>query len=149
MKPFAFFAAAVLLTPVVAAAQPAAPAKPTAPAKPAAGTPPSGPTFRVPGPEDEVKAEGALTATITAFESGKPNLGDIDDTVVDAVKSQSGALTATLSQLGALKSLEYKGYTPNGVWRYHGEFANGQADLSIAFSNAGKITGLWCTPVKA
>ena len=118
-------------------------------AKPTAGAP-SGPaqSFRVPGPDDEVKAEGALTATITAFESGKPNIDDMDDTVVEAVKAQSGALTATLTQLGVLKSLEYKGYSPSGVWHYRGEFAHGQADLSIAFSNAGKITGLWCNPAK-
>ena len=123
---------------------------PAAPPKPAAAAP-SGPaqSFRVPGPDDEVKAEGALTATITAFESGKPNLDDMDDAIVEAVKAQSGPLTATLTQLGVLKSLEYKGYGPNGVWRYRGEFAHGQADLSIAFSNAGKIAGLWCNPVKA
>ena len=140
MTPF-FVLAALAMAP---AAQTQAPAKPAA----AAASSPA-PSFRVPGPDDEVKAEGALTSTIAAFESGKPNLNDMDDAIVDAVKTQSGALTATLTQLGALKSLEYKGYGPGGVWRYRGEFANGQADLSIAFSNAGKITGLWCTPVKA
>jgi len=136
-----FVLAALAMAP---AAQTQAPAKPAA----AAASSPA-PSFRVPGPEDEVKAEGALTSTIAAFESGKPNLNDMDDAIVDAVKTQSGALTATLTQLGALKSLEYKGYGPGGVWRYRGEFANGQADLSIAFSNAGKITGLWCNPAKA
>jgi len=149
MKPHLLTAVLALVTPAAVAAQASAP--PAAnPAKPAAAAP-SGPapSFRVPGPEDEVKAEGALTSTIAAFESGKPNIGDMDDAIVDAVKSQSGALTATLTQLGVLKSLEYKGYSPNGVWHYRGEFANGQADLSIAFSNAGKITGLWCNPAKA
>ena len=140
MTPF-FVLAALAIAP---AAQTQAPAKPAA----AAASSPA-PSFRVPGPDDEVKAEGALTSTIAAFESGKPNLNDMDDAIVDAVKTQSGALTATLTQLGALKSLEYKGYGPGGVWRYRGEFANGQADLSIAFSNAGKITGLWCNPAKA
>ena len=136
-----FVLAALAMAP---AAQTQAPAKPAA----AAASSPA-PSFRVPGPDDEVKAEGALTSTIAAFESGKPNFNDMDDAIVDAVKTQSGALTATLTQLGALKSLEYKGYGPGGVWRYRGEFANGQADLSIAFSNAGKITGLWCNPAKA
>jgi hypothetical protein len=95
-----------------------------------------------------LKAESALTATLSAFATGKPNLDDMDDAIVEAVKGQSGALTATLTQLGPLKTLEYKGFTPNGVWHYRGEFARGQADLSIAFSNAGKIAGLWCNPVK-
>ncbi len=145
MTPF-FVLAALAAAPAHAQTPSTAPPK-AAPAAPApAGAAPS---LRVPGPDDEVKAEGALTATITAFENGKPNLDDMDDTVVDAVKAQSGPLTAALTQLGVLKSLEYKGYGPSGVWHYRGEFAHGQADLSIAFSNAGKIAGLWCNPVKA
>jgi hypothetical protein len=137
MKPLIALAALALAPAMITAAQPAA-------------APPSGPapSFQAPGPSDALKAEGALTMTLTAFAAGTPNLVDMDDSVVEAVKAQSGPLTATLTQLGPLKTLEYKGFTPNGVWHYHGEFANGQAELSIAFSNAGKITGLWCTPVK-
>ncbi len=147
MKPQLVLAALALgLAPVATAAAQTA-AQPAAPA----AKPPAGPAaaFQVPGAKEEQKAENALAVTITAFEAGKPNYDDMEGGVIDAVKAQSGAVTATLQGLGPLKSLEYVGYAPSGVWRYAGQFAHGKAELMIGFGPSGKIQTLWFKPVAA
>ncbi len=150
MKPtFVFAALALGLAPLAAVAQTAS--SPTASGQTPAAAPPSGPAaaFQVPGPAEEQKAESALTTTIAAFQSGKPNYDDMEGGIIDAVKAQSGALTAGLSGLGKLRSLDYVGYSPKGVWRYSGDFANGKAELMIGFGPNGKIQTLWFKPVAA
>lgn len=149
MKVHTLIAAAVLgLAPLATAAAQNAP--PPRGVNPAVGPKP-GDVVQMPTPPagEEQKAETALTTTIAAFESGKPNYDDMEGSIVDAVKAKSDVVAGTLSGLGALKSLEYQGYSPNGVWKYRGQFANGQADLLIGFGPAGKIQTLYFKPVSA
>lgn len=100
-----------------------------------------------PAPGEQEKAESALRATFAAFAAGKPNYDDMEQPLADAVKQQSATLSAGLAALGPLKILDYQGYTPQRVWRYHGQFANGAADLMIGFGASGKIQTLWFKPV--
>lgn len=115
---------------------------------PAVGPKP-GEVIQMPTPPagEEQKAESALTSTIAAFEAGKPNFDDMEGALQDMAKQQSPALTAAFNSLGALKTLEYTGYDPHGVWKYRGQFANGLADLMIGFGPNGKIQTLWFKPV--
>ncbi len=148
MKVHTLIAAAVLsLAPLTTAAAQTTPPRGV---NPAVGPKP-GDVVQMPVPPagEEQKAETALTTTIAAFESGKPNYDDMEGAIVDAVKAKSDVVAGTLNGLGALKSLEYRGYTPAGVWKYRGQFANGQADLMIGFGPAGKIQTLWFNPVAA
>ncbi len=148
MKPFSLAAlAALALAPTIALAQQAPPPRGVNPATGAA----PGQVVQMPVPPkgEEAKAESALTTTIAAFEAGKPNYDDMEGSIVDAVRGQSDSVVATLKSLGELKTLEYTGYASNGVWKYRGQFSNGQADLMIGFGPAGKIQTLWFKPVAA
>jgi len=66
--------------------------------------------------------------------------------VVNSAKAQKGALSTALKALGALKSLDYAGYAPQGLWRFKGQFAGGAAELVIGFGPTGKIQTLWLKP---
>lgn len=139
--------AALVLAPAVALAQQTPPPRgvnPTVGPKP-------GEVVQMPAPPkgEEQKAENALTTTIAAFEAGKPNWDDMESALQDAAKAQGDALSAAFKSLGELKTLEYTGYDPHGVWKYRGQFANGQADLMIGFGPTGKIQTLWFKPVAA
>jgi hypothetical protein len=110
---------------------------------------PSGQIVRIPGGEDKLKAEEALRATIAAFASGKPNYADMETPLADAVKLQSGTLSAGLEQLGALTTIEYKGWTPagSGVFSFDVGFEHGKAQWLIGFGDGGKIQTLWFKPL--
>ena len=143
-------ALALGLAPLAAASAQTAAAVPPPGVNPAAGVAP-GVIVKIPEPPkgEEPKAESALTSALAALAAGKPNYDEMESTLADAVKSQADAVTATLKALGPLTTLEYTGYDPHGVWKYHGQFANGQADLMIGFGPSGKIQTLWFKPVAA
>lgn len=141
MKLHALIAAAVLIAAPAGAASAQSP-----------GAQSTGPVVQVPTPPagELQKAEAALRKTITAFEASKPNFDDMDTPLADALKQQSGTLSAMLNQWGALTMVEYKGWNPrSGVWAFLADFQNGQAQCQIGFDKDGKLETLWFKPVAA
>jgi len=86
-------------------------------------------------------SEAALRRMIAWHTSGNPDYAQMRPELASLVKQQLPRTSALFKQLGALKSVEFKGVGNQGWDIYDLTFENGRAVYRIALSSDGIITG--------
>jgi hypothetical protein len=92
------------------------------------------------------QTEVLLRKHIEGMRVGKPIYEHMTPEVAEAVKPLEEAGKARLAQLGAIRSLEFRGITPTGVDTYFVQYEKGASDYWIALNDEGKIGALVVRP---
>jgi hypothetical protein len=104
---------------------------------------PLAPPRTTPQPGGEV----ALRGQIAGIASGSPDYAALTAQMADLTRAQLPALQAMLQRLGALRSLEFKAVSLNGVDQYLAQFDNGALLYAIALDAEGKLGFVSLRPV--
>lgn len=84
--------------------------------------------------------EASLRRYIESLERGQPNYEEMSPAMADVVRRQLPGILATIKPWGALKSISFKGGSPDGADVYDVTFEHGTAEWSIAPLDAdGKV----------
>jgi hypothetical protein len=92
--------------------------------------------------------EAAVRQHIEAARAGKPLYDTMVPPLAAAVKAQLPMVQSRLAQLGALKSIEFKGVLPNGLDNYLVTYENGATEYIIGLQPDGKTAALGMRPVQ-
>lgn len=84
-------------------------------------------------------SEAALRRLIGEVASGKPNYDLMSTGLATATRQQLPQMQASLTQLGALKNLTFKGVGPGGADIYQARFENGSLEYRIWLAADGKV----------
>jgi Domain of unknown function (DUF3471) len=91
--------------------------------------------------------EAAVRHQIEAFGKGHADYSAMAPGLANAARQQEAQASQAFSQLGAFKSLTFKGVSPQGLDIYDATFAQGQLEFIIApLDPNGKIEGLLMRP---
>jgi bla regulator protein BlaR1 len=90
-------------------------------------------------------SEAALRRLIAGHISGNPDYAQMSPELANAVRDQLSRSNGVFKQLGALKSVEFKGVGNSGWDIYDVTFEHGRAQYRIALSSDGIITGALMT----
>ena len=97
-----------------------------------------------PAPGTEV----VLRQHIEAIRAGKPLYDTMAPGLAAAVKAQLPTVQTRMAQVGALKSIEFKSVTPNGLDQYLVTYENGSTEYVIGLLPDGKTGTLGMRPVQ-
>ena len=92
--------------------------------------------------KDQTAAPGtdvALRRMIGEIRAGKPNYALMSDNIAAATRQQLSQLQATLTQLGELQTLTFKGVGPGGADIYTAKFEKGELEYRIWLAADGRI----------
>jgi CubicO group peptidase (beta-lactamase class C family) len=92
--------------------------------------------------KDQTAAPGSETALRKMIEDlrlGKPDYGHMSTGLAAATRQQLPQLQSTLTQLGALQSMTFKGVGPGGADIYAVKFENGLLEYRILLGTDGKV----------
>jgi hypothetical protein len=88
------------------------------------------------------ETEIMLRKHIDAMRIGKPIYQMMTPELVAAVKPYEEIGKKRFAQLGAIRSIEFRGTTSSGVDTYYVQYENGASDYFIALTTEGKIGAL-------
>ena len=91
-------------------------------------------------------SEAALRRLIDELRSGKPNYELMSAGLAEATRQQLPGLQSTLKELGAMRSLSFKGVASGGADIYQATFENGSLEYRISLSEDGKIQSAMVRP---
>jgi uncharacterized protein (TIGR03435 family) len=101
--------------------------------------------------QQQVAAPGsqhALRQHIQDVASGKPDYGRMSPDLAAATRQQLVGLQRSLTSLGALMSLEFKGVGPQGDDIYQADFEHGSEEWRISLNSDGKIGSASVQPAR-
>lgn len=127
MKPI-LFAAALMLAPAAALAQP-------------------GHDHAAHAQAEATAEETALRGAIAAMQAGAPNYDDMVPELAQAMRAQEPVVTPMIRGFGALQAIEHQGAV-QGAQHYRVTFEHGATEWFIALDEAGKIAGLFFRPAQ-
>jgi CubicO group peptidase (beta-lactamase class C family) len=84
-------------------------------------------------------SEAAVRRMIDGIRSGKPNYDLMSPGLADATRQQLSGLQSTLSSLGSLQSITFKGVGPGGADIYQVKFDKDSFDYRIWLAPDGKV----------
>jgi CubicO group peptidase (beta-lactamase class C family) len=84
-------------------------------------------------------SEAALRKLIEDTRQGKPDYGSMSEGLANATRQQLSQIQASLTQLGAIQSVTFKGVGPAGPDIYEVKFENGLLEYRIWLSADGKV----------
>jgi len=87
-------------------------------------------------------SEEAVRRSVKAVESGRINYEDMESMLADVSKKQEAQILALGKQMGAVKSITFKGVGQQGWDSYEVEYANGKLTYSVMLASNGKMAGL-------
>ena len=90
--------------------------------------------------------EALLRKHIEAMRVGKPIYDAMTQAVAAAVKPQEEYGKTRLAQVGAIRTIEFRGVAPNGLDTFHVQFENGSSEYLIGLTTDGKISSLGVRP---
>jgi len=93
-------------------------------------------------------SEAALRKLIEGVRSGNPDYDMMSSGLANVTRQQLPQLQSTLKQMGALKSVTFKGVGPAGPDIYQIQFENGALEYRIWLAPDGKIEGAGVRPVQ-
>src|SRR5688572_9427137 len=91
--------------------------------------------------------EAAVRRVLSAIESGRINYEDMEPMLAEVTRSQEQMLLQTGKQLGAVKSVTFKGVGNQGWDAYDVQYANGALTYRIVLASNGKIAGMMAMAV--
>lgn len=100
--------------------------------------------------KDQTAAPGsgaALRKMVEDLIAGKPDYGQMSPGLADATRQQLPQMQSTLSKLGAMQSMAFKGVGPAGPDIYTLKFENGALEYRIWLGADGKIEGANVRPI--
>jgi bla regulator protein BlaR1 len=86
-------------------------------------------------------SEAAVRHLIEGIASGKPNYAEMSPALADAARQQFPQMAASLAQLGAVQSIEFRGVGKQGFDVYEVRHEHGMSRWRIALDDHGIITG--------
>jgi beta-lactamase regulating signal transducer with metallopeptidase domain len=92
-------------------------------------------------------SEAAIRRTIQAAEQGRINYEDMEPILADVTRKQEEGITASMKQMGAMKSITFKGVGDQGWDVYEVKFAKGTLNYRISMAPNGKIAGMFAIPL--
>jgi hypothetical protein len=105
---------------------------------------------QTPGATAPAKAAKATEAPLRKFiadiQKGTPDYSTMVEPLANAVRGSMPASGQRITDLGALKSLEYTETGPGGMDIYRATFEKGALGFRIALGADGKIAGLFMGP---
>jgi hypothetical protein len=90
--------------------------------------------------------EAMLRKHIEGMRAGKPIYDLMTAPLVAAIKPQEEFGRTRLAQVGAIRSIEFRGVTPNGLDSFHVQYENGSSNYTIGLTAEGKIASLGVQP---
>jgi CubicO group peptidase (beta-lactamase class C family) len=100
--------------------------------------------------KDQTAAPGsdsALRKMIEDIRLGKPDYDSMSPGLANATREQLPQLRSTITELGALESLTFKGVGPMGPDIYEAKFEKGSLEYRISLAPGGKIESATVRPV--
>ena len=91
-------------------------------------------------------SDKALKQFIENAQAGKPNFSQMSPALANAIKPQTSVLQAHLSQLGAVRSIEFQGVGNQGWDTFQVKHEHGTSQWHIAMDSNGTIAGLLMMP---
>jgi hypothetical protein len=93
-------------------------------------------------------SEAALRKMIEGIRLGKPDYGTMSSGLAEATRQQLPQLQATVTQLGAIQSVTFKGVGPAGPDIYQVKFENGSLEYRIWLAPDGKVESANVRPLQ-
>jgi CubicO group peptidase (beta-lactamase class C family) len=87
-------------------------------------------------------SEAAIRRNIAELQAGEPKYDLMSAGLADATRAQLPGLKSMFTNLGAVKSVTFKGVTQNGADIYAVEFEHGSTEWHVVMSPDGKIESL-------
>jgi serine-type D-Ala-D-Ala carboxypeptidase/endopeptidase len=87
-------------------------------------------------------SEAALRRSIEELRVGQPKYELMSPAFADVTRQQLPALKTSISQLGAVESLSFKGVGPGGADIFEVKFEHGAVEFRIMLESDGKISGI-------
>jgi bla regulator protein blaR1 len=97
---------------------------------------------RIASQAQDPRTEAALRHTIEATSKGKTDYENMEPMLAETTKHQETMLFQVLQQMGAVKSMIFKGVGKQGWDQYEVQFENGSLNYYITLAPNGKIAGL-------
>jgi hypothetical protein len=88
------------------------------------------------------RTEAALRRDIEELRLGQPKYEMMSPGLADVTRQQLPQLKATITQLGALESVTFKGVGPGGADIYEVKFEHGSTEWRIMMESDGKVAGV-------
>jgi len=92
-------------------------------------------------------SEAHLRRVIEELRAGQPDYSQMTPAFADVTRRQLGDLKSTTMQLGALRSVTFKGVGPGGADIYEVKFENGLIECRIGLTPDAKIEGIGFRPL--
>lgn len=94
------------------------------------------------------RAEAALRKLIDGLRSGKPDYDAMSSGLAAATRQQLPQLQASVTRLGALQSLTFKGVANSGHDIFVAKFENGALEYRILLASDGKVESATVRPAQ-
>jgi hypothetical protein len=93
-------------------------------------------------------SEAALRRVIEEVRGGAPNYDLLGSGLAATIRQQLPQIQAQIVQLGAVRSMSFKGVGPAGADIYQVQFANGAIEFRIGIGPDGKVDPLGMRPLQ-
>jgi CubicO group peptidase (beta-lactamase class C family) len=93
-------------------------------------------------------SDAAVRSTLQEVAAGTPDYGKLGSAFAATVRQQLPMMQPMLQQLGAIKSVEFKGVGPAGADIFNVAFENGKLEVRIALDADGKVVSEGVRPLQ-